>query len=834
MMEKSKQPFGFFDTGHPGTYVLESLNMKTSWEYIYQNRDILLKVDQYGPVSAQAYPPEDIMVFKREKDDRYSKWLVWLQCESLNHGQPFTNFYRPVTEGSPDREPENLKIIFYPHKAAYSFSMGQLLIETVFFVPRHGSEIIMRFSLKNQGKNELNIKMISTLLPFINPALLAPWDKPEWYVKTGVRLEDRLVFWSDLYDSGAVYENRRHVMLETNAEHLKSAEISLERFCGPGDFYRPEGVWKKRLRISPEELGDNGKSDEGNQIYGYPSVYASDYQLVLSGGEKTEIVQRLAMAPPQTGYMPEGGAFTRHSANWFDGALFQKEEEQQRAFYNKLFGIRRIKTGDGFFDYYVNSWLPLQMYWTASLDRGWPTGMRGARDCANDFMGEVYLDPEWARQVLLLVLECERSDGWIPRQVSTRGRRGKHDLREYVDGGVFMIEFLYEYLCVTGDKEVLEARLKWLDSETESTVLEHCLRIMEYYLDEKNIGEHGLCKIRGGDWLDPVNRAGQKGVGESVMVTCQAVMAITYMLRILDWTGYEYPESQIWKEQQQRFSEQVRSCAFNEEGFFNGLFTDRRECIFSNHDPDGVSRPYACANAYAVISGIADEQQREGVQRAYERLREGDGYRLFYPPLGEKRIKLLGRLGSGDSFTGLFENGASYNHGSAGFLGRSLAVMGAAEDLFRTLEYMLPYHPDLHRPEEALTPPYAIVNCYQKVPLFQNRGGMTFLTGSVAMALRMVYNWLFGIRPGLDYLVLDPCISKRLGETAVDFTIRNRQIHLVFKRTGRMRCILNGEEYTGREYLEAERRMAFAISFDRLKERNEIMVEYGECSANME
>ena len=111
---------------------------------------------------------------------------------------------------------------------------------------------------------------------------------------------------------------------------------------------------------------------------------------------------------------------------------------------------------------------------------------------------------------------------------------------------------------------------------------------------------------------------------------------------------------------------------------------------------------------------------------------------------------------------------------------------------------------------------------------------MTFLTGSVAMALRMVYNWLFGIRPGLDYLVLDPCISKRLGETAVDFTIRNRQIHLVFKRTGRMRCILNGEEYTGREYLEAERRMAFAISFDRLKERNEIMVEYGECPANME
>ena len=31
-------------------YELNNLNMPSAWEYIYQNQDFLLKVDQFGPV----------------------------------------------------------------------------------------------------------------------------------------------------------------------------------------------------------------------------------------------------------------------------------------------------------------------------------------------------------------------------------------------------------------------------------------------------------------------------------------------------------------------------------------------------------------------------------------------------------------------------------------------------------------------------------------------------------------------------------------------------------------------------------------------------------------
>ncbi len=77
-----------------------------------------------------------------------------------------------------------------------------------------------------------------------------------------------------------------------------------------------------------------------------------------------------------------------------------------------------------------------------------------------------------------------------------------------MDGGAFVVEFLYEYLCVTGDFDLLRENCLWLDSDRPAPIMEHAVAAVDYYLREENIGIHGLCKIRGGDWLDAVNRAG--------------------------------------------------------------------------------------------------------------------------------------------------------------------------------------------------------------------------------------------------------------------------------------------------------------------------------------
>ena len=100
--------YGKFIKGTAG-YEINTLNLPTSWEYIYENRDILLKMDQFGPVYAQANPPGDIVLFKREQHQKFSPWFINIRSDSFD-GR-ISNFFRP-NNISVALEPENLKIEF--------------------------------------------------------------------------------------------------------------------------------------------------------------------------------------------------------------------------------------------------------------------------------------------------------------------------------------------------------------------------------------------------------------------------------------------------------------------------------------------------------------------------------------------------------------------------------------------------------------------------------------------------------------------------------------------------------------------------------------------------
>lgn len=58
-----------------------------------------------------------------------------------------------------------------------------------------------------------------------------------------------------------------------------------------------------------------------------------------------------------------------------------------------------------------------------------------------------------------------------------------------------------------------DAYLEPRQSHEVATVLEHCLRTLDYSL---HVGIHGLPLMGSGDWNDGMNRVGHEGKGESV------------------------------------------------------------------------------------------------------------------------------------------------------------------------------------------------------------------------------------------------------------------------------------------------------------------------------
>lgn len=763
-------------------FEINSLNLPSTWEYIYQNRDALLKLDEAGPVYAQETPPGGVTMFKRENGQKFSSWAVWISSEQKEDFDPFTNFFRPLVDGkNPQEEPENLKITYLPHKACYSFSHEDFAVKTEFFVPNSGTEIVMRFSIKNIRKKPVSLLICPYFVPYLNPAQMDPWDKYEWYLKSGVGREKQTVFWSQLLSATSTPENRRTSVFWTNSEEMVGAEISYERFVGAGDLSCPQAVMENSFRLSGDFDARFGEYKEDNVIFGYPPIYAVQYQWELAPNEEKVLIQTYsALNNTVDGWMPKHES-VEYTLRYFDEEKYKLEIEKRKQYFDKLFSRNKIETGNTFFDEYVNSWLPLQLDWVASLDRGWTTGMRGTRDSAQDYSALLFTDPESCRNILSLIFSCQRIDGWFPRQYSVKGRLGKHDLRNYVDAGAFVIECIYLYLGHSGNFFFLEEKIPWLDSEDKDSVITHCVRALDYYINPEHLGEHGLCKIGEGDWLDSVNRAGVQDRGESVMVSEQVIMCIKYMQEILQKIGYFNEKIHAYEVAAENLKYALLKHAYNSHGYFNGIFTDEGKWIFSECDPDGEERIYGPANWYAVISGVAKDKVLNTVLQIKERLKCEGGYRLYWPPMGKIPMRCVGRAASGDAPAGFAENGNVYNHGAQGFLLRALASAGDGDALFDTLNWMLPFDQGKHPTCLAMSAPYAIVNCWQEMPVFKFRSMFSFLTGSVAMTERGVYEWMVGIYPMIDGLVIDPCIPKDMSQLAASFYYRERRVHLTIQ-----------------------------------------------------
>lgn len=715
----------------PGGYRIETLPEAGNYEYIYKNDEILVKVDQYGIIAAQINPPVGEAVFKREEREVGSPVKAY-----FSDGESVFNNFDVLRA-------DKLTIDFLPEKSIYRLTFGKTEVVTELFVTEKNKRFIMNVTVKNLGEQVKEYSILKCAFPYLNELLMAPWDKPEWYTRTEY-LKDKNAFLTTKYSVAGKKEERRYLTIVSNDE-TNNRELSLERLT----------ALTKNFSVIPDKIG--GVTED--TLYAFKQCVSTLATVNLKGGESYSFTQVFAVTDDEKKIAEN----IENSVKYFDSTVQKAEEEKLAEKHAELFSVRTVKTGDPDFDSFVNGFLPLEMYWVSSLDRGWPTGMRGVRDAANDFEGMLCYDKQMCKGVIENIFSKQRSDGWYPRQVPF-GTGTKFDLREFVDSACFFTEYVYDYLAYTGDYSILENKYGYYDCETQESGLTHLKKGMDYLLSDDALGVHGLVKMRGGDWLDCLSGAGKKGRGESVMVSCQLVMCLKYLVEILNKVG-RVNEVEKYEKAGYRLKNAINKAAFNGR-FYNAVYTDNDTWLFSEKDEDGEERVYVPTNAYAVISGVASGKENE-IFNEIAKLKTSDGYKLFSKPLGGKFIDGIGKMGTGDFQPYFAENGSVYNHGSQCFLIRALAKAGRYEEISDVLGYALPLYADKHSPEKTCSAPYAITNCYHLVPSFYGRSGFSFLTGSVAMIERAVYSWVFGLNFALDNIVITPCVPKEYANAEI-------------------------------------------------------------------
>lgn len=735
--------YGYFSE-ELGGFTLTEFPKVGNYEYIYKNNEVLVKLDQYGFQTCQINPPVGVALVKRERREINSPIRVHFSFD----GKTYHNF-----DGF---SAKNVEISFNPQKATYLLNFGEISVKTEILTPVSGMRFIMKVTFINNTGSEVDLSVLSAVYPYVNELMMAPWDKPEWYTNTKFDRENNY-FLTTRYSVAGKKEERRYFTFVSDLM-AKDYELSSERLMEATNNFN----------YVPDKF--SGLTE--GEVYGFEQCMASTSTIKLSKNASYSFTNVFATALTEDSVMQSMAI----SKEYFSQEKIKAEETWLKEKYNKLFTVRTVNTPDKTFNHFINGFLPLELDWVSALDRGWPTGMRGVRDAANDFQGFLAYDIDKCKQIIENIFSKQRSDGWYPRQVPF-GDSDKFDLRQFVDSACFFTEFVYDYLAYSQDYSVLEKEYGYYDSDIIESGLTHLIKGIEYLTLAENIGEHGLTKSRGGDWLDCLNSAGLKGRGETVMVSCQMVMCLKYLAEILKKfgkTGYEKYLSLA-----SQLKDNINKASFNKLGFYNGVFTDGGNWIFSDNDPDGEARVYVPTNSYAIISGVA-EGKEQSVINHIENLQTEKGYKLFSVPFGKKYMEGIGKMGTGDFQPYFAENGSVYNHGSQYFYIRALAEVGDYEKLYKVLNFAMPFNENNHKEVDICSAPYAITNCYHLVPSFSGRTGFSFLTGSVAMLERSVYNWLFGVRFTLDGVVVKPCLPKEYENSKISLKCFGKTLNIKY------------------------------------------------------
>jgi cellobiose phosphorylase len=432
---------------------------------------------------------------------------------------------------------------------------------------------------------------------------------------------------------------------------------------------------------------------------------------------------------------------------------------------------------------FTNVWLKQQI----SLGKTWArTYTRGFRDIMQDITAFVGLEPSCVADRICYCLERQRPSGNTLRQWEPI------DLHPYRDGPAWIVPAVAGYIKETGDFSLLEREVSYYDSDESATVLDHCLRGMDFLFD--GLGAHGLCLWGGGDWNDSLNGAGLQLKGESVWLSQAAIVAAQQFAELL----LQLNQSDLAKSYQEkaaRLGENLQKHAWDGDHFLCG-FTDWGEKVGARENK--YAQIFLNMQTWAILAGIA--QDPEALSDTIEaELKTDFGYVLNRPSFREGDDH-IGRVSYFE--LGAYENGSVYNHGGA-FKIAADCKLGRGQLAYDTLLKILPGN--AANPSTASgSEPYAVSNMYLG-PENDLRGGealMSWITGTAGWLLRCVVEEMLGVRPEFDGLRIKPCLPPHWNGVKVKRQFRGSVFNIVIHNpnqleTGALEIRVDGDLIEG-------------------------------------
>ncbi|MDA3873392.1 MAG: hypothetical protein PF795_05480 [Kiritimatiellae bacterium] len=451
---------------------------------------------------------------------------------------------------------------------------------------------------------------------------------------------------------------------------------------------------------------------------------------------------------------------------------FQDLQEEKQAMADTV----RVETPDERINVLTNIWSKQQIQLCVEFGRD---GARGFRDTLQDAWATAPFNPRLARAKLVETLRHQYADGhairgWMPLQ-----------LHHYSDGPVWMVMAVCAYIQETGDDELLDEVVPFLD-EGEATVLIHLLRGVRFLSED--LGAHGLVLAHDGDWNDSLNWLCKEGKGESVWTSMGLYYALTLLSELNQARMRDEMLGTELEKRATRMEEAIQEHAWDGNWYLAG-YNDFGEPVGSHLNEEG--KIYLNSQTWAILTGLAKGERKEKCLKAIDDLLESTHGTLTLSPAYTREQPNVGRLSV--LLPGMYENGTPYCHGTA-FKIVSDCVAGRAEEALASYRKVMPDTPE-HPSSVSGCEPYAFTNQYLGPD--NPRSGTSisgWITGTAGWMFRAVVEYMAGVQPGYDAFTIAPCLPDEWDFLKLRRELRGTCYEIEIRREeGEVRLYVDGQ-----------------------------------------
>ncbi len=408
------------------------------------------------------------------------------------------------TVWNPSWKPCKTPLDFYEcrHGMNYTIITGSkngLEARALFFVPLDTHAEITKLTLTNRSDHRKTFRLFS----FIEWCLWnAATDKENFQrnFSTGeVEIDG-----STIYHKTEYKERRNHYAFYTVNAPVDGFDTDRETFIGLyNGFDEPDAVMEGKSRDSV--------------AHGWSPIASQSLEITLEAGESRDLVFMLGyIENPQEEKWESKGVINKAPAKAMM-ERFDTSEKVDRAFdelrlyWDGLLGRFNIHSADERLDRMVNIWNQYQCMITFCFSRsasffesGIGRGM-GFRDSNQDLVGFVHQIPERARERIIDIASTQFPDGGCYHQYQPLTKRGNNDIGGgFNDDPMWLIFGTIAYIKETGDFSILDEPVPFDNQPgSEVSLMQHLKVSFDHVVN--NLGPHGLPLIGRADWNDCLN-----------------------------------------------------------------------------------------------------------------------------------------------------------------------------------------------------------------------------------------------------------------------------------------------------------------------------------------